>query len=73
MLLGVYFTRLFLRKMKKAKSPRCLGCNVIDEDLSHFFLQCDYYKDIRDKLGLSCAKLGLKIEVVYPIFFIFEA
>ena len=49
MLLGVYFTRVFLHKMKKAKSPLCLCCNKSDEDLKHFLLHCDYFSDIREK------------------------
>jgi hypothetical protein len=49
MLLGVYFTRVFLHKMKKAKSPLCLCCNKSDKDLNHFLLHCDYFSDTREK------------------------
>ena len=49
MLLGVYFTRELLHKMKKIKSPNCLGCpQNTNENLSHFLLHCSYYKTIRE-------------------------
>ena len=49
MLLGVYFTREKLYKMKKAKSPYCLGCGETEkEDLPHILLQCVHYKSIRE-------------------------
>jgi hypothetical protein len=49
MLLGVYFTRIFLHKIKKVKSPLCLGCNEKSEDLVHFILHCGYFSMIREK------------------------
>ena len=49
MLLGVYFTRIFLHKMRKVKSPLCLGCNEKSEDLIHFILHCGYFSTIREK------------------------
>ena len=49
MLLGVYFTREKLYKMKKTKSPYCLGCGETEkEDLPHILLQCVHYKSIRE-------------------------
>ena len=48
MLLGVYFTRDLLFKMRKAISPYCLGCgNTKKEDLNHILLHCVYYQEIR--------------------------
>ena len=48
MMLGVYFTRELLYKMKKAKSPNCLGCGDNEsESLNHFLLHCSYYQNIR--------------------------
>ena len=49
MMLGVYFTRIFLHKMKKIKSPQCYGCNLKNEDLNHLLLHCTYYDEIREK------------------------
>ena len=50
MLLGVYFTREFLYKMKKVKSPECLGCsNQTNETLKHILLHCDHYKKIQEE------------------------
>ena len=53
MLLGVYFTREFLFKMKKAKSPLCLACsnetNGINETLNHLLLHCTHYIKVREK------------------------
>ena len=50
MLLGVYFTREFLHKMNKVKSPICLGCsNQVNETLSHLLLHCEYYKKIHEE------------------------
>ena len=48
MMLGVYFTQTFLFKMKKVRSPLCLGCNKKNEDLSHFLLHCDFFAPIRE-------------------------
>ena len=46
-IMGVYFTTEFLQKMKKVKSPLCLGCpNQINETLNHILLHCGYYKII---------------------------
>ena len=47
MTLGVYFTRVLLFKMKKAKSPNCLGCGEI-ESLNQILLHCTHYKEIRE-------------------------
>ena len=49
MLLGVYFTRELLHKMKKARTPNCLGCseNAI-ETLNHLLLHCEFFKNIRE-------------------------
>ena len=50
MLLGVYFTREFLYKMKKVKSPECLGCsNQTNETLKHILLHCEHYKNIQEE------------------------
>ena len=49
MMVGVYFTRTFLHKMKKIKSPQCYGCNLKNEDLNHLLLHCTYYDEIREK------------------------
>ena len=49
MMVGVYFTRTFLHKMKKVKSPLCLGCNKQNEDLNHLLLHCSYFDQIRQK------------------------
>ena len=49
MVLGVYFTRELLFKMKKSKSPNCSGCgDTQKEDLKHFLLHCVFFKDIRE-------------------------
>jgi hypothetical protein len=49
MLLGVYFTREFLHKMKKASSPICSGCpSQVNETLKHLLLHCEYYQKIRE-------------------------
>ena len=37
MLLGVYFTREFLYKMKKVKSPECLGCSNQTNESIYFY------------------------------------
>ena len=50
MLMGVYFTRELLHKMKKVKSPLCLGCpNQVNETLNHILLHCEYYKRIHEE------------------------
>ena len=49
MLMGVYFTRELLHKMKKVDSPCCLGCDSsTQENLSHFLIHCGYYQEIRE-------------------------
>ena len=49
MTLGVYFTRVLLFKMRKAKSQNCLGCgNIESESLTHILLHCTNYKEIRE-------------------------
>ena len=49
MIMGVYFTRELLYKMKKADSPNCLGCgNVKSETLTHFLIHCTHYDQIRE-------------------------
>ena len=50
MLHGVYFTRKFVFKMKKAKSPLCLACsNETNETLNHLLLHCTHYNKVREK------------------------
>ena len=53
MLLGVYFTREFLFKMKKTKSPSCFACsketNEEIETLNHLLLHCSHYNKVREK------------------------
>ena len=47
--MGVYFTRQLLYKMKKIESPLCLGCpKNVNETPEHFILECFYYQDIRE-------------------------
>ena len=47
MVMGVYFTRELLHKMKKVESPCCLGCDSGEkENLSHFLIHCGYYQEI---------------------------
>ena len=49
MIMGTYFTRDLLFKMKKSDSPNCLGCgNGTNESLSHFLIHCPYYDQIRE-------------------------
>ena len=49
MILGTYFTRELLHKMKRVKSPLCLGCeDETIENLEHLLLQCTYYSKIRE-------------------------
>ena len=49
MSLGIYFTQELLFKIKKAKSPLCLGCDENEiENLNHLILHCQNYKDIRE-------------------------
>ena len=49
MILGVYFTQEFLHKMKKIKSPLCLGCEGGEiENLNHIILHCGHYQTIRE-------------------------
>ena len=49
MLVGVYFTRTFLHKIKKVKSALCFGCKLQNEDLNHLMLHCSYFDQIREK------------------------
>ena len=50
MLMGTYFTRELLFKMKKTDSPNCLGCgNTTEENLSHFLIHCPYYNQLREE------------------------
>ena len=50
MLLGVYFTRELLHKMKKARTNKCLACNKNEtENIAHFLLYCEYYQPIREE------------------------
>ena len=50
MILGVYFTRELLFKMKKVKSDRCYGCETnTTENLGHFLIHCPFYQNIREK------------------------
>ena len=43
---GVYFTRVFKFKMK---SPFCACDNITPENLPHFILHCEMYKNIREQ------------------------
>ena len=55
MLLGVYFTRELLFKMKKVKSDQCFACESnadmgkVPETFEHFLLHCPYYQNIREE------------------------
>ena len=46
---GCLYTRVFLHKMKKIKTPQCTGCNNKDEDLILLLLHCSFYDPIREK------------------------
>ena len=64
MLLGVYFTRELLHKMKKVNSPQCLACDEnTTENLSHLILYCQFYQIIREeylpKLVTSNKSIGV--------------
>ena len=64
MLLGVYFTRELLHKMKKVNSPQCLACDEnTTENLSHLILYCQFYQIIREeylpKLMTSNKSIGV--------------
>ena len=49
MVMGIYFTRELLHKMKKVNSAICMGCDRSEsENLSHFLLQCSFYQQIRE-------------------------
>ena len=49
MILGTYFTRELLHKMKRAKSPLCLGCGEGKiENLEHLLIQCSFYSNVRE-------------------------
>ena len=64
MVLGVYFTRVFLHKMKKIKTPLCQGCNEENEDLPHFLLKCSHYDDIRESYLPKYFQLNLHISEI---------
>jgi hypothetical protein len=50
MVLGVYFTRELLFKMKKVKSDKCFGCDAkTSENLEHFLIHCPFYQNIREE------------------------
>ena len=50
MLLGVYFTRQLLFKMKKVESDKCFGCEENDrEHLEHFLIHCPFYQNIGEE------------------------
>ena len=50
MILGVYFTRELLFKMKKVKSDQCFACESKEtENLEHFLLHCPFYQNIREE------------------------
>ena len=50
MVLGVYFTRELLFKMKKVNSDKCLGCETdTSENLEHFIIHCPFYQNIREE------------------------
>ena len=46
---GVYFTREFMFKMKKTKSPSCVCDNETTENLQHFIFHCVLYQSIREQ------------------------
>ena len=47
--MGIYFTREMLHKMKKVDSPMCLGCPQNKKETpEHFILECSYFQDIRE-------------------------
>ena len=50
MLLGVYFTREMLLKMRKVDTDKCLACEEnTPENLGHFLLQCSHFDSIRQE------------------------
>ena len=49
MMVGVYYTRTFLFKMKKVSTALCFGCNTQNEDLNHLILHCPYFSAVREK------------------------
>ena len=68
MILGVYFTRVVLHKMKKVKTPLCLGCSDTcdtNEDLSHFLLDCPYYSGIRETYLPKYLQLNPNISEIF--------
>ena len=65
MLLGVYFTRELLHKMKKVNSAKCLGCGLdVIENLSHFLLHCVFYKQIREEYLPKFVSLNMNIPAI---------
>ena len=46
---GVYFTREFMYKMKKVKSPACACGTGTTENLPHFLFHCVLYSSIREQ------------------------
>ena len=46
---GVYFTREFMFKMRKIKSPFCACDTKTTENLQHFIFHCDMYQNIREQ------------------------
>ena len=46
---GVYFTREFMYKMKKTKSPNCACEMNVIESLPHFLLECNLYQSVREQ------------------------
>ena len=46
---GVYFTREFMYKMNKTKSPNCACEMNVVENLPHFLLECKLYQSVREQ------------------------
>ena len=65
MMVGVYFTRIFLHKIKKIKSPQCLGCEQKNEDLNHLLLHCSYYDE--QQLPESLIKNWVSVKTAYSL------
>ena len=62
MVLGVYFTRELMHKMKKVNSANCLGCGLgVTENLSHFLLHCVSYSKIRQEYLPKLLEINGKI------------
>ena len=66
MVLGVYFTRELLHKMKKAQTDTCLGCELgVTENLGHFLLHCVLYKNIREEYLPKFIEINKNISLTF--------